>query len=668
MAPPISADTRLGPQARAAVLAGLLLALSGAARAAAPPAWILSEVRVTGGNPIAGVPDEIIFRQRIDADCRPVVEQPPQPFSVPLRYPPGQAPTLHLGFAACRGGASRRAPSGPCTLRIGNSAPLHLPAGKPVDVPIPLPTSTGLYRVTLVCPAAGPVATDLYVTYARPQEPMEKPTLGWYRAVLTSWGQGFPATTPESELLAAMLRGIYAHGQRSWRYGFCKSADGWCQFGRTRIEASSKKIQGNCFKAPSDGVTVCKCLSEFVVAGDSCNFTDCFGFTEILQASAAVQGSTGFFPITELGAQGKGFALPTGARSLDPSFAGDLTCGERNTPCAYIFGNHSLLGRPGQRYDPTFGKIYQGVQGLINESAEQWSAAFGTEALFPSFRACPGQRGYGQFRLYRKVVPRELPCMPAGSPAAELTGVVSWEGARSNDGDPQREAVAVGVEVKAQKAGRFIVGGGLFSGTEPVSLTGRLDMVEAPVGAVLDMQQGETRKAILLFAGEPLVRLGARKPVALHALLVDEEGHVFRGELPLPPLPESLLGDLDEPAALFTPGAAEQARAEIVKEEGRTALRVTAPVVIRQGGWLSVEARLASGLETLAYAGYHAEFAERAKEITLDFPVDEIAAERREGTYAVTLLLYTPGPEGTLSRFEDALELSIGPFHPADFR
>lgn len=655
MAPPMSTGIRLGAQARVAIGAGLLLALSGTTRAAAPPSSILSEVRVTGGNPIAGIiPDGIIFRQKLDARCQPVVEQPPQPFSVPLRYPPGQVPTLHLDFTSCRSAASRLPiPPGSCELRIGDDIKLVLPNGVPAAIPLPLPKSTGLYPVSLVCPAAGPVATDLYATYARPGEPLATPPPDMYRRVLTSWGKGFQADTAETDVLAKMENRIYSHGQRKWRYGFCRmSADGSCQFGSTRIEAGSKQL-ATCVGE------LCLCDPKVVAAGDSCNFTDCFRFTAIFETAAAVQGITGFVPHQEWGANWKGFVLRPSARSIDPVFSGNLLCGDRNVPCSYMFVNHSLLRRSGLFYDTTFGRIYAGLQEMIEESAEDFVP--GGPVRFPSFLACPGNRGYGQFRQYRETS-LDVECMP-GSPAAELTGVVSWEGARSNDGDPRREAVAVAVEVKAHKAGRFIVGGGLFSGIEPVSLTGRLDVSEAPVEAVLDMQQGEIREAILLFAGEPLVRLGTQKPVALHALLADQEGRVSRRELPLPPVPDGLLGELDEPAALFPPGAAEQARVEIVEKEDRTVLRVTAPVVIRREGRLSVNARLASGLETLAYAGHRADFSEGTREITVDFPLDESAAARSEGTYGVTLLLYKPGPEGTLSRFEDALELSIDLSH-----
>src|SRR5262249_9900048 len=205
------------------------------------------------------------------------------------------------------------------------------------------------------------------------------------------------AKASEEEVLRQLLDGLYRFGQRHWRYGFCRvvSADGSCTFGSTVV--SPRDFRLKCDRAADP--PICWCPARTLIEGDpTFNFGDCFKFSDTLQL---VAGTTGLIVgQSEIeGETGLGFGTRPELRSLDPAFAGNLRCGYRpKLPCAYVFGNHSLVFLDPLFFDSTFGRVYQSDSEPIAASV----IAGEGDVQFPSFWACLRPGDYGTFPFYQE--------------------------------------------------------------------------------------------------------------------------------------------------------------------------------------------------------------------------------------------------------------------------
>lgn len=375
---------------RSLLAAMLLWAAAGDTAAAATLDYRVEEIAVQGGNPMAGQPDGILYKGS-PADCA----QPPaveiQPVSTSL-----QADTrLQVRIAGCQSGLPR--PRVECSLSPGGRTVRF--EGWTHDVRMDLPEVTGSSDFSLSCSAdgqsMGSFSASLYLTLkaTRPMllPPISRPPLAEWYELAVSWGGGFRLRDGEDPVLQALLSGVYGYGQENWRYGFCKEGkDGSCTFGKTKIPSKALRCGNPGF---------CRCYWFQILPGgqpQGCNFSTCFGFSEVFEVMSALMGIGGLKEHVEVGKFGNGFVLHPIARANDPALPGFLHTGYRDLLCRYFFLNHDLRLRNRLYYDATFGRIYTRLDELVHQSVVSASA----NVEFEEGAACFRDVGYGEWLYY----------------------------------------------------------------------------------------------------------------------------------------------------------------------------------------------------------------------------------------------------------------------------
>src|SRR4030095_10235432 len=120
-----------------------------------------------------------------------------------------------------------------CQMKVGAVATRHRFHGRRQVLPILLPDLTGIHPLSLTCAINGrggdTVNATLYLTYARPTCLIAQPEELWYRRAC-SWAAGIAVTASQAEIPRRILHGMYAHGQRRWRYGYCEPEGDECVF------------------------------------------------------------------------------------------------------------------------------------------------------------------------------------------------------------------------------------------------------------------------------------------------------------------------------------------------------------------------------------------------------------------------------------------------------
>ena len=663
MALPISADARLGLRARAAMLAGLLFSVTAVFGEA--PRVIVEQGRVVGGNPMAGIKDGIIYRQSCEEGPVPALH----PFSAALAVPV----QLQVEIGVCP--PSLPVPRAECKIEVEAPDPDErswstAAAGKPpIMVPLPELPAAGIYTLVLSCTVPGgggpePLPeTALYVTYQRPLYMVSKlpPQESWYLSSCL-WVTGLKSRDSEPAVLKTLLQGMFANGQRAWRYSLCQqNADGCSLDGQSYPEGELV-----CSGPP---LSVCKCRWPLVLETSNpsadCNFTDCFGFTDILHFMAAVQGVGGLMPFEEKGRHGLGFSTPPTARSIDPAFTGNVTCGYRKLPCAYFWVNHSLQRRhhPYRIYDATYGEVHRDISQVVDQSLACWGVPYDNGNLKTFGIAFTGP-GYGNFSFYSLQPILPVCSVPAllqssratlvGPPRWGSKAVPTWVG-----GEPA--TIPVEVDVKVVHPGTYTLTAELFSGQEPVSLLATSRLVQAPVRITGTWPAGQNRVQ-LVFSGDDLERAPRDRPLTLRAFLQEEGETIATLAADLPPIPPPFWPFLGERVARF-PSDARMKR-EIVRIPGGRALRVSIRVHVKTAGPYVLQGRLSRGEETLVYSGSRRELATGDREVWVDFPI----AGRGDGKYEVTLEIDWLGSPDALIEFEDARAQEIEIYGAADFR
>jgi hypothetical protein len=628
-----------------ALVGTLLLAAPGPA---APPVYTLGSVQAQDGNPIR---DEtgLLYSARFDPACQTLVGAIASPaFSAALQG--GKPATLKVQAVAC---GTTEPPKLACTVSLGGSSVSSPPGfrGWQLTLTLPLPATTGVYPVRLACRVERSTVTvpeaTLYLTYrpplpsVAPLSPKPPPRRVWYERACT-WGAGLAATASEEEVLRTVLDGLYSYGQGHWRYGFCQiSTDGkTCTFGSTVVSTGDPHLQCS----PSRNPPICWCPWTTLVEGDSTfNFGDCFKYSDALQFIAAATGVAVGQGETQ-GANRQGLATRPGLRSLDPAFAGNLWCGNPpQPPCAYTFGNHSLVVLPLQDdllfFDPTFGQVYTTQNGPVGASV---CGGFSGNLQFPSFLACLRPGDYGTFPFYQSAAsscPRDesRPAFFATTPPRPR--VVPYDEAKS---------LAVDLVVEVKRPGEYRVVGGIYGGSDgntPIALhpIDRLSLATMATLSVpsLAVPSASRQTVSLLFSGEELARAPLPPPYVVRAAIFGERGlsAELSANLDLQGIP---FQDLGERPARF--GAAAEIRAKIVIAEGREVVRVTVPVTVRVPGTLVFQGRLTQGARAVAYAGGPLSLTLGERELTLDLPAEE-GFDRHPGVpYGVTLSLTETEP------------------------
>ena len=365
------------------------LVLAAAVAAPPPPLYRIDEIAVVDGNPVAGQAGGVIYKGS-PADCATPPEEEIQPVSTFL----AANTKLRVRIAGCQEGQPK--PRVECVLSPGGTVRFE---DWTHDLSLSLPDRTGVHSLGLACSAngqgMGDLTADLYLTLQAPRPIFgEPPPAEWYELV-TTWAAGFKKGAHEDAVLHTILAQTYAYGQQNWRYGFCKKqAGGKCVFGPTAID-SRDLLCGS--SGQSD---FCRCYWYQILPGGTppgCNFSTCFGFSDVFEFLSALMGIGGIRDLVVEGDYGNGFQLHPWARAIDPALLGFVHCGYRDLLCLYVFLNHDLRQRGARIYDTTFGRTYLRLDELVAQNIVSWQ---GKNALLENRAACYRTTGYGEWFYY----------------------------------------------------------------------------------------------------------------------------------------------------------------------------------------------------------------------------------------------------------------------------
>jgi hypothetical protein len=613
----------------------LLLAGSIAAWAQppAPPVYAVGEIRVLGGNEIFGNPKSVLLDRAFGPGCTL-----PQAELRPLAASLGANVRLQLRMIGCPQGGPP--PEFSCQAKVdGLSSEVTFKGWGKHLLPLPLPQLTGQSKVEISCQAAGqptgPLPPSvLYLTFQPPLKMVSPPYEDWYRQA-TSWGAGLDAQTKEDKALAKMVDGLYMYGQSHWRYGYCQIEGANCVFppGGPAVPRSTPDLE--CFPE----YHVCRCTWEGLVKqGGTCNFGDCFMFSDTLQYIAAVMGICGLSDLQVTGNRNQGLATLAGIRSFDPDFPGNYTREGCSGPCSYLFFNHDLRTRgkcPGSTckiFDATFGQVYSNLDDMPIASATEWNL----NVSFPRSLACFLHTGYGLFLYYRGVNPSQLCPLTGENPGATFT-----------DTPPQLLAgspgsLEIGVDVQILQPGSYRILGVLYAEIE-----GRWVVVPGPNYRLVsplsfDFIQGSAgvvRQAKLFFSG---LDLEMPTEYYLNAVIENQKASgVLSAQrwaavegtptVAASGRPVEILAKPPHVEWLLTEGEPRPHQLEIVA-------RVWEP------GEYLVEARLFSGTSTLAYSSEAIRLERGEVKIPIELPGREIPALGTDTEYLVTVTVHHREP------------------------
>lgn len=575
-----------------------------------PPVLAVGKVTVKGGNRIRGVEDGVIFTRRFGDDCA-AFDSFPAAKAVAASL--GQEVAFEVEIISCHPLPSL--PEIRCRSHIesgGGSESAWVQArGARLVVPVRLPGSTGVHVLRLECrigEATAELATTLYLTYASPRPMVDPPDPDWYRRAC-EWGAGLTRAAGEQAVADRILDGLFYFGQRRWRYGLCAIEGETCVLGSTRV--STAGLRCNCTYG------ICKLdWTELARAEGERNFSDCYQFSSAFEYIAATMGIGGMVEVEELGREKLGFQTRPTTRSLDPAFAGNLTCGRRNLACAFTFYNHDLRQRGGRIYDATFGNVYGSASELVFESVTERA---GEMLAFDQDAALRTGIGYGNFTSWRELAPGECRTCPAAGAGRARFGEDVRMQTISLDRSPEPEALAVDFEVVIEQEGSYSVYGAILckDGRTTVTLRPERRLQDVLSEARISGRPGRSW-ARLIFSGEDLERARSCAPYRLHADLVAEGRNLDHLDTEVP-VDTAVLASLSEGAGSL--GTARDLRlAWVVVEGSGLALRATLPMSINIPGAFAVEARLARGEETLAYGGYRREMSRDTDLLEVDFP------------------------------------------------
>ena len=195
------------------------------------------------------------------------------------------------------------------------------------DVVIEMPQNVGAYQTQLKYKFdSGEEVTaqrKLFVTKRAPLAQVAPPILAWYEKA-TQWASG---ENNDEQIVSRILSGLYAYGNANWRYGYNFGAKSKCDW------------------------------QELTNSPMTCNYSDCYVFSDVLENISATLGIGGMTANNVYGTSGNGF-LTKVTHSLDPAFPGSARTLGGATYDRYVFSSHSLRLRSGSYYDATFNGQY----------------------------------------------------------------------------------------------------------------------------------------------------------------------------------------------------------------------------------------------------------------------------------------------------------------------
>jgi hypothetical protein len=460
--------------------------------------------RITVNAPASTATIDVIYDEVADADCNMTQTIGPQD-----QYP--FAGSSESGFGNVAGEAKLRVTLKPCPSGGSSVGPevevnwsitgtslqgTETWTGLTGDVTLEMPGQVGAYDVNLEVLLDGTayrtVTRKLFVTKRSPLFKVGNPRLSWY-ALATAWAAGKSA---ESEILTALLAGTYNYGQTHWRYGYDFGPAQLCHW----TELSADPI--------------------------SCDYSDCYVFSDVFDNMAATLGVGGLGDYPKKGINDGNFVTRASA-SLDPAFTGTVEPFPKNTQDydRYLFASHSLRTRGPVYYDATFNRTYATDDAFI-----EWNltGTMGADADGTFERTHEGKNIYSQtspaYDHWR--VTKAYKVAAGGSPLATgetmavaptsteltITGNASYDTVDDNN-DGIAEAVIANVEIQVLTAGTYLISGTLEKNGQVVSTQPRLSTPQ-PTSDTITGAPG-LYTAVLRFSGEEIFQSGQDGPYDL---------------------------------------------------------------------------------------------------------------------------------------------------------
>jgi hypothetical protein len=617
----------------------------------------------SGGLGVEGVEDGVLYAPGPEA-CEPGEVAVARPFAGTLSEPV----SLEVSMAPCAGteGAAVPAPRVTCTWALRPLDPgsyqgalislrgvesCRAPGGPERSgrqsweglrgvIDLPLPEEVGIYRFAASCGVAGEISKPViespyFVVYSEPLTVVSPPKESWY-SLSACWAGGLGRGESESDVLAALLGGVYEYGRVFWRYGYAhrdEESEGVYEFPLSRGAAGSStvryEIEDEALRPSCNASGRCKCRWQGLVApGLLCDFSDCYVFSDVFHAMAAVMGVGGLRYQAIRGKAGLGF-LTVKARSLDPRFPASVDCLERRDACyPYYFNNHSLRLRDGAYYDATFSQTYSSPGAPVALS-RAYSGDASISFIGSDVYLRPLGAAYGNWKFYR----------PTSYLAPPRDEVLSFRGVRftavDDDGDGRHERLEARLDVNVLRRGSYMIFGVLSSDGELVADQPDWWTTQPTVGTVTGGEGAHTLE--ISFSGQEIYQSGIDGNYTFGASCYDEEGLVSQFSVETPRFDSETFGELE---AALREGEVEVEKVISRDDREFSRLRIRIPFRVWQAGTYTLEARLAKDGETLAYAGKRDRFERGHFRVDLDVLGENIVASGRDGPYELTVVYY----------------------------
>ena len=484
------------------------------------------EVERIAGNQIkqngaAGALINIIYQQEFDADCTvktKIGDFDQYPFS---------GPSKEKGFFSTSAGEAKlrtrikicpensiKPPDVEAKWTIGGTSLKGQTSWKGFegDMTLAMPDVIGTHSVDLNYSINGKqnLSTNrkLLVTKYSPTFWFTTPQRSWYEKAV-SWANG---ESVDAKIIDKVLSGSYGFGNKNWRYGY--------RFG-----------------------SVIRCGWDNLVDDPiTCNYADCYVFSDVLENMSAVLGVGGLSSVQVNGSGGGFFGgefVTNISSSIDPAFKGNAKPLGTASYDRYRFTSHSLrkygggfFGGGGVFYDATFNKKYSIENAFIAFNLDGNAARDSGGRLYEStlegarIYPLPGNvyDGWGNNEytlpgapLVAQKVAQAVGNVAAAAVGAQVIGSVVFRQIDAN-GDGLAEQVAADIDLQIVSAGIYTLKGVLKKGQRIVA---NRPVFESMQASAVDLNASPgVRRVTLLFSGQQIFNSGVDGPYQLETLLI----------------------------------------------------------------------------------------------------------------------------------------------------
>ncbi|HRF44396.1 MAG TPA: hypothetical protein PLD30_09150 [Candidatus Competibacteraceae bacterium] len=601
-----------------------------------PVAGASNPIRQNSANDLISV----IYKQTTDANCNVQEDIGPidaYPFSGPSESGlsgSGEA-KVRTKVAPCPAGSL---PDPEVTLKwsIAGTALQGTKtwSGLEGEATLTMPSVIGAYNVTFEYTIDGEtlptITRKLYVTKRSPT--LNAPRLSWYKHA-TSWASGL---SDETAILKNLLSGLYAYGQANWRYGY--------QFG-----------------------PVIKCRWEDLAADPiSCNYSDCYVFSDIFENMAGTLGVSGLIDHRVYGAKNKGF-ITTGSPSLDPRFTGNARPFTATTYDRYRFSSHSLRKRGAGYYDATFNGIYLSDTAFISWNIDgknsDLDGPYDTTIEGAKIYEITGTSAYDSWGAYKYKAPsgstgsRSLAVrathMAFTSSDAGIPGTAAYTPLDTN-GDGIYEALIADIDIDIVTPGTYTVRGILMKNGQAVATQPSFD-VAIPTQDTVGGQPPYT--ATLQFSGEQIFQSGVNGPYDLEVVAFASGGTLAVQTLTTPAYDHTQFGERSSRI-----NSASDSATDTDGDNRYDYLAIDVDVSVLNAGTYVLQGTLLKDGNTIVNTSETLTAGAGSQTLSLKFPGVSIFRSGQNGPYEAVIALFNANGER-----QDDIEFLTQPYDHTQF-